>query len=214
MADLIDKIPPFWQGVIGSILSTFILLIASKIFSLFSNEIKRSKSDRQKKIEDLRNKVLSQDSVLRVEGYFQVLFTLLQWLFIANISWVISGILDFDIIPYTVSITISLTCFYIGLREIFVLYKILKKDTILMKQSSSQGKFQIHFGEYGYGDKYSDVTKLLLQKVREEKLEINAINEEFGDAHPGVVKHLNVIYSYDGTTHKRSVQEGETLSIP
>lgn len=214
MTDLIDKIPQFWQGVLGSILATILLLIAGKTFSLFSNEIRKSKDDRQKKIEDLRNKVLSQDSVLRVEGYFQVLFTILQWLFIANISWVISGILNFDIIAYSVSIIISLICFYIGLREIFVLYKILKKDTIFLKQSISEGKFQIHFGEYGYGDKYSDVTKVLLDKSDKDKLEIDATNEVFGDAHPGVAKHLNVIYSFDGTTHKRTVQEGQKLSIP
>lgn len=214
MNDIINKIPQFWQGVIGSILATILILIFTKVFGLFSNEIKESKKQRAKKLEELKEKILSQDSVSRVEGYFQILFTILKYLFVANISWVVSGIFSFDVLTYSLFIIICLLCFYLGLRQIFTVYKVLKKDTIFYKHSLNENDLVIQFAEYGFGEKYFDVTDKLRALLENNEIELVTNNDTFGDSHPGKVKSLNVVYTYRGKTHKRVITEGETLKLP
>jgi hypothetical protein len=214
MNDLINNFSPFWQGVLASLFAGILLLVIGKVFGLFRSEIKQSNIQRQKKIEDIRNKVLAADSVYRVEGYFHVLFTIFQWLFVANISWVISGIFVSIGLLYFISIFSSFICFYMGLREIFTLYKILKKDTIFIKNSVDHTGLQIQFAEYGYGDKYEDVKNIISKQLKDGRLYITANNEIFGDPNIGIAKNLNIVYSFDGNIHKRQIPEGEILSLP
>src|SRR3954468_12908040 len=91
-------IPVFWQGVLSSIVATIFVAIAVALYRTYSRQARLTVQRRQTKIENIVSKVRSADSVFRVEGYFAILFTLLKYLFIANILWVAADV--FNAIAY------------------------------------------------------------------------------------------------------------------
>lgn len=61
----------------------------------------------------------------------------------------------------------------------------------------------------------ADVTDIVADLVRKNRLSIEAGNEQFGgDPAPNVVKKLRVDYTFDGVNHSKTVGENQTLAIP
>jgi hypothetical protein len=92
--NFLDRVSPFWQGVLASLLAGIILAIASKLYGTYSRRARDARMRRQKRLEILIGDVRSPDSVTRVEAYFQIVFTLLEFLFLASIFWVLSIVLS------------------------------------------------------------------------------------------------------------------------
>ncbi len=65
---------------LASIVATILVGIVVKVYGIFSTQAQQSKRRREERLEELREKMNSPDSVLRVEGYFVTLFTLLKYL--------------------------------------------------------------------------------------------------------------------------------------
>jgi hypothetical protein len=68
---------------------------------------------------------------------------------------------------------------------------------------------------YGAQGKVRDVTDLVRSRVSGGKLALPVTNENLGgDPIQGVVKQLDVVYSYSGQTHSVTVEEKQELSLP
>lgn len=59
-----------------------------------------------------------------------------------------------------------------------------------------------------------DVTAKLKEALKDDKLTIDATNDNFTDPAEGIVKELRVEYTLDGKELKASVAENETLTLP
>ena len=68
-----------------------------------------------------------------------------------------------------------------------------------------------------YGDLPSgesvDVTKKVAEMVKDGVLSVDATNENFTDPAEGIVKKLQVDYTFNGAAKSKSVEENETLTI-
>ncbi|PWH13339.1 MAG: hypothetical protein DDG59_14385 [Anaerolineae bacterium] len=83
------------------------------------------------------------------------------------------------------------------------------------RSSTSDDEPVILSAKYGAKDRWIDVTPLLRAKVKDGKLEVLALNEEFGaDPLPGEPKKLDVTYLHRGNTYSKSISETQKLSIP
>ena len=68
------------------------------------------------------------------------------------------------------------------------------------------------YGDLPDGAK-TDVTEKVADKVSDDKLSIEATNDNFGDPADGIVKKLKVDYTFDGQEHTKTVDENQTLMI-
>jgi len=68
------------------------------------------------------------------------------------------------------------------------------------------------YGDLPDGGK-TDVTEKVVAMVKDDKLKVDATNDNFGDPAEGTVKKLTVEYSVDGVAHAKTVNENETLSV-
>lgn len=59
----------------------------------------------------------------------------------------------------------------------------------------------------------TDVTEKVAAMVKDDKLSVEATNDNFGDPAEGTVKKLKVEYTVDGVARSKTVNEGETLTI-
>jgi plasmid stabilization system protein ParE len=76
-------------------------------------------------------------------------------------------------------------------------------------------QLDIRSAKYGIGNRTIDVTGVLKQHVREDRLEIAVKNELLGsDPARGELKELRVVYSYQGNLRSAVVPEYEILSLP
>lgn len=208
---MLDHVPAFWQGVLASILATIVVAIAIKLWSLFSTQAQQSQQRRQQQVKDLRAKMASSDSVVRVEGYFVTLFTVLKLLFIGSILWVLAWSISF--FKATASLVValaSLVIYYLGLRW---LYSTLRPAGATSTDTAGVA-LTIHSARYGAAGQYLDVAPVLTERLNKGRLEIYAGNQLAGDPCPGVPKELLVEYSYGNERHRRTVMEGNILSLP
>ncbi len=68
---------------------------------------------------------------------------------------------------------------------------------------------------YGAAQSWKDVASVLSTKIENGRLLVPVTNGELGpDPLPDVKKRLEVVYSHGGQTHRTTVPENETLSIP
>ena len=68
---------------------------------------------------------------------------------------------------------------------------------------------------YGVANSWVNVTDVLQSKVKNNRIHIKVGNDEFGgDPEPGVIKVLQVIYSYNGQRKRIEVIEDNTLELP
>jgi hypothetical protein len=85
----------------------------------------------------------------------------------------------------------------------------------LRERPSPTQQLVILSGIYGAQGKMNNVTDILKSKMREGRLEIFVSNDDLGgDPIPGVVKQLEVAYSYGGKEYSATVKEREKLSLP
>ncbi len=68
------------------------------------------------------------------------------------------------------------------------------------------------YGDLPDGDKI-DVTKKVAEMVKDDKLSVEATNDNFTDPAEGIVKKLKVDYTFDGKDKSKTVDENETLTI-
>ncbi len=68
------------------------------------------------------------------------------------------------------------------------------------------------YGDLPDGAK-TDVTEKVAAMVKDNKLSVEATNDNFGDPADGIVKKLKVEYTVDGVAHSKTVNESETLTI-
>lgn len=81
--------------------------------------------------------------------------------------------------------------------------------------SDNSGGLIILSAKYGADKSWIDVTPLLRAKITDNKLRVTASNDELGtDPIKGVVKNLEVTYSYNGQTRSTKVGETATLFLP
>ena len=80
---------------------------------------------------------------------------------------------------------------------------------------AAAGKLVVTKAFYGDlpGGPKTDVTEKVSGMVKEDKLTVEASNENFGDPAEGTVKKLTVEYTAGGVARSKTVNEGETLSI-
>jgi hypothetical protein len=208
---MIDKIPQFWQGVLASLLATIVVAIAAKLWAVISTQARENQCRKQQCIQDIRSKMKSGDSILRVEGYFTALFTLLKYIFVSIILWVVAwGVSFFE---YTISLLValaSLSVCYLGLRWLYG----LMRPPVLVSTDPSGKKLELHSAKYGAMGEFRDITAILAERLTQGHLQVYAGNHLAGDPCQGVGKELIVDYSYDGERHTRIVREGEILSLP
>ena len=64
----------------------------------------------------------------------------------------------------------------------------------------------VYKGVQGGGSK--DVTKKVAKMVADGAVSIQASNSNFGDAAPGIVKHLQIEFTANGITQSKTINEG------
>lgn len=207
VSNIISGNPTFWQGVLASMLATILIAIFLKLYSLLSSRARDNKLKEAEQLLALQAKMRSSDSIIRVEGYFVALFTLLKYLFIASIFW-ISSSLSPVLFLRTIFGFVSLIVFYFGLRWLAAILRTqhssgIKKTTLIIESAV-----------YGIGDKTIDVSKQLNSMIANGKLQVIAGNQIAGDPIAGTHKELRVSYFCEGKQHSRVVPEGEILSLP
>lgn len=69
-----------------------------------------------------------------------------------------------------------------------------------------------YYGDLPDGPK-TDVTDKVAAMVKDDKLTVDATNENFGDPIEGTVKKLRVEYTIDGKAGSKSVDENQTLTV-
>ena len=211
---LIEKVPQFWQGFFASILAAIFIAIVVKFYALFSTRAQVSQKKKLEQLEELETKISSPDSVLRVEGYFQFLFKLLQYLFLASIIWVLASILSYVSVPVMIPCALlSIFFFYLGLGWIYRFQDILRGCIVPSKQIGQTG-LVIHSALYGIKGEGNNITDLLRSQISNGKIKILVSNDLSGNPFPGIKKELTVNYSFDGETHSRTIREGEVLTLP
>ncbi len=211
MSEILEQVPQFWQGFLSSILAAIVIAIFIGLWRLFSTQARESKLRKHEQLQELRSKMSSPDSVVRVEGYFITLFTLLKYLFVASILWVVAFAMGFvGFLGALVAALLSLFVYYLGLQWLY--------DTLRPPLTTSQNRegrvLTIHLARYGAGNQYSDVTSVLAGLMSQGGVEVYAGNQLAGDPCPGTVKELVVDYTYGNERHSRTVQEGYVLSLP
>lgn len=91
----------------------------------------------------------------------------------------------------------------------------LKSDTTRALGGRASGQeLVINTATYTAGSKGLDVTEALSRRIDQGRLEVVASNDLGGDPHFGIVKELVVEYTYRGERLKKSVREGDMLSLP
>jgi hypothetical protein len=88
-------------------------------------------------------------------------------------------------------------------------------STPLRADDAPAGKLvvtQATYGDLPDGAK-TDVTEKVVAMVKDDKLKVDATNDNFGDPAEGTVKKLTVAYTIDGVAHSKTVNENETLSV-
>lgn len=88
-------------------------------------------------------------------------------------------------------------------------------STSASAEDAAAGKLVItkaFYGDLPDGPK-TDVTEKVAGMVKDDKLTVEASNDNFGDPIEGTVKKLKVEYTVNGVAHSKTVNEGETLSI-
>ena len=68
------------------------------------------------------------------------------------------------------------------------------------------------YGDLPDGPK-TDVTEKVAGMVKDDKLSVEATNDNFGDPAEGTAKKLKVEYTVDGVAHSKTVEENATLAI-
>jgi len=208
---MLDHLPQFWQGFLASVLATIVVAIAIKLWALFSTQAQQSQQRRQQQLKDLRAKMRSSDSVVRVEGYFVTLFTVLKLLFIGSILWVLAWSISLFAASASMIVAMaSLVIYYLGLRWLYNTLKPAGATSI----DPTGAALTIHSAKYGAVGQYVDVALVLTERLASGHLEVYAGNQLAGDPCPGVPKELMVEYSYGNERHKRAVREGDILSLP
>jgi ribosomal protein L21E len=77
------------------------------------------------------------------------------------------------------------------------------------------GSLRILRAEYGYGNRYSDVTRVVRNFNNGDQLQLRVVNETFGfDPWRGKDKDLRVLYEYRGQRMEARAQEGDVLYLP
>ncbi len=75
-------------------------------------------------------------------------------------------------------------------------------------------KLEILNAWYGSDSQNVDVTSLLIQLLKDNKLEVRASNELAGDPHNQVFKKMVVSYRYNSKLKSKTINEGEVLKLP
>jgi len=208
---MIEKIPQFWQGFLASLLATIVFAIAIKLWAVVSTQARENQRRKRQHIQNLRSKMKSGDSILRVEGYFTALFTLLKYIFVGIILWVVAW--GLSLFEYTFSLLVALASLgvcYSGLRW---LYSVMRPPALASTDSSGK-ELVLHSAKYGARGEFRDITAVLAEHLTQGHLQVYAGNHLAGDPYPGLVKELIVDYSYGGERYTRTVGEGEILSLP
>lgn len=69
----------------------------------------------------------------------------------------------------------------------------------------------VYKGIEGGGSK--DVTKKVAKMVADGAVSIEASNSNFGDAAPGIVKHLQIEFTANGITQAKTIREGQSITL-
>jgi hypothetical protein len=184
---MLSHFSQFWQGVVSSVLATIIIAIAVKLWGLFSTQAQQSQQRRQDQFKDLRAKMASPDSVVRVEGYFVTLFTILRFLFIGSILWVLAWSINLFAPRAALLVALaSLVIYYLGLRWLYNTLKPAGPTSI----GAGGTPLTIHSAKYGAMGQYIDVAPQLNERLSNGRLEVYAGNQIAGDPCANMPKEL------------------------
>lgn len=147
-------------------------------------------------------------------------------MFVSSILWgIITSLASIVILLLLTIIMLALGSSVSGTKEAIVQFGVLGAvlgsllgiimAVIRIIFPNTKNKVIILSAKYGANNGWMDVAPLLKTKIKNGKLQISANNSELGDdPAPGVVKQLNVIYSYNGITYTKIVSETEMLTLP
>ena|ERR1035437_6774108 len=125
-------IPQFWQGVLASILGTIIILVGTKLYRMYAAQTQRTNAENKKLISAMETKLASPDPLIRIEGYFVALFSLMSYLFLGNLCWmfasVVSPLLRPADWPVVLGLELFSVVFFIG--GLFWIKKMMRVQTI------------------------------------------------------------------------------------
>jgi Domain of unknown function (DUF3395) len=210
---MLEHVPPFWQGVLASLLATIVAGIAVQFSRIFSGRARLKAEQNREAIKKLRQRISSADSVLRVEGYFVALFRLLRYLLLGSLLWVVAWAITLFPFGFVFGVVVafaSLGAYYSGLRWLYYVTRPANPES-----KGPSGKLLIlHTATYGAGSVLVDVKSALAERLTDGHLQVYAGNQLGGDPCPGKPKELLIDYSYDGIRHTRRLPEGEMLSLP
>ncbi len=92
---------------------------------------------------------------------------------------------------------------------------VVEGETLLIPVPKLEGALVIHKAVYGdiVGEMVNDVTQDLKGRLKENGVEIEVSNDQFGDPASGVFKRLRVEYSIGNVRLAKSAYEGQTFKI-
>jgi hypothetical protein len=125
------SIPQFWQGVFASILATVIVGVSVKLYQRQRAQQQQSNEAYKQLVSAVQAKLTSPDPLSRIEGYLVALFSLMSYLFLGNLVWLLASLLASVLSafwPIAVMLyAISLVMFAVGLNWILSTTKMTKQ---------------------------------------------------------------------------------------
>ena len=92
--------------------------------------------------------------------------------------------------------------------------KVPHPSNVMLKMIPPAKEIKIVKARYGAKDSWIDLTDKLNQRIRDNKLVVQAANDLAGDPLFGTPKRLEVEYILDNQPGKASILEGDSLSLP
>ncbi len=88
------------------------------------------------------------------------------------------------------------------------------RDEIYNPSDDKIGKFEIIEAHFETKNNSFDVTKNLINQIKNNELNIKASREIFGDPESGVKKTLRIKYRVNNEEHEKIYQEGQIIQLP
>src|SRR6266481_766920 len=86
--------PRFWQDVLASLLVLIIGGVATKLYQIQAAQSQRTSKRNKRYVAALKTKLASADPLIRIEGYFLALFSLMSYLFLGNLCWILASVVS------------------------------------------------------------------------------------------------------------------------
>ena len=90
MSALLNSVPPFWEGVLASLVAALIFAILVALLRIFSGTARNWSDQKLEAKRKLIHKLKEGNDLDKSQASLTIIFHVLKWLFLGNLLWMIS----------------------------------------------------------------------------------------------------------------------------